>query len=242
MIKENVEPFACPVLIDIDGTLTDDRAVPQIDPRHPLGNALFAILVDELQAGGRRAEDAVRDLHAFTVEHVFWDYGDYIPHFGLDAARVWARFRAWHAEHIHAWPDGVAMVRALHRRGHPLHVISNNPLTGCLLKLEVAGLGSLTGSPWFGRIFASNLARGQKGRPEFWARALAGADLSPDRVVVVGNDRREDYEVPRTLGVGRVFLVDRATPAPARPADGLTVVPSLEQVPALLAAEERITA
>jgi FMN phosphatase YigB (HAD superfamily) len=224
----------CPVLVDIDGTLTDDRRGAQIDPRHPLGNALFRILRDELARGGRSRTAAEQALRRHTEENVFWDYPDFVEHFDLPAERVWRSFRAWHARHLKAYADGVRMVKDLRRRGHPLFIISNNPLTGCLFKLEVAGLGGLAGSSCFCRIFCSNIMRGQKGRPAYWRRAFISAGLDPATVVVVGNDRREDFEVPRELGIRHTFLVDRARARPAVPEAGLTVVGSLGEVGRLL--------
>lgn len=227
------------MLVDIDGTLTDDRRGAQIDPRHPLGNALFRILRDELARGGRSQAAAERALRRYTEENVFWDYPDFVEHFQMPAARVWRRFRAWHARHLKAYPDGARMVEDLRRRGHPLFIISNNPLTGCLFKLEVAGLGGLAGTSCFGRIFCSNIMRGQKGRPAYWRRAFISAGLDPAAVVVVGNDRREDCEVPGELGIRHTFLVDRARARPPEPRARLTVVRSLEEVGPLLARLEK---
>ena len=220
--------------MDIDGTLTDDRAVPQIDPRHPLGNALFTILADEVERTGVAREEVEARLRQLTRELVFWDYADFIQHFQLPAERVWARLRAWHAEHLHAYPDGVQLVQELHRLGYPLFIISNNPLTGCLLKLEVAGLGSLRGAPCFGRIFCSNVTRGQKGRREYWERAFISAGLTAGEVVVVGNDWKEDFLVPHELGIRHTFLVDRAGQAAWPAQAGVTVVRSLLEVPVQL--------
>lgn len=218
------------MLVDIDGTLTDDRTVPQIDPRHPLGNALFAILADEVVQTGVARDEVEARLLQFTRELVFWDYADFIQHFRLPATRVWARLAAWHAEHIHVYADGVSLVHELHRRGYPLFIISNNPLTGCLLKLQVAGLGSLSGAPSFGRIFCSNVTRGQKGRREYWERAFISAGLEPREVVVVGNDWKEDFLVPHEVGIRHTFLVDR-TGAMVRPEQaGVSVVKSLLDV------------
>ena len=220
----------CPVLVDIDGTLTDDRAQPQIDPRHLLGNALLGILGDELvRTGVKRREVEPRFLQ-FTQELIYWDYADFIQRFRLPSARVWARLQAWHARHIAVYGDGVQMVCDLFERDYPLFIISNNPLTGCLLKLEAARLGSLQGTPWFGRIFCSNLTRGQKGRSDYWERAFVSAGLDPHQVVVVGNDLKEDFQVPQGLGIRHTFLVNRQLRRRPAATAGLTVVKSLDEV------------
>lgn len=217
------------VLIDIDGTLTDDRDEPQIAPHHPLGNALFRIFLDEMGKAGRR--ETAADLAAYTEKKVYWDYPDFIAHFALDPERIWSRLRTWHAEHLKTYEDGVRMVKTLYDRGCPLFIVSNNPLSGCLLKLEVAGLGTLEGSPWFRGIMCSNLHCGQKGQQAFWRRALEESGLAPAAVSIVGNDMHDDYLVPYEAGVRSFYIVDRGgvQPPPMKD-DGLTLVRDLTEV------------
>lgn len=220
------------ICFDIDGTLTDDRGPPQIDQRFALGNALmeiFCVAVQEIHGGTR--ENVVDQLTTYAERKVYWDYPDFISHFDLPAASVWEQLRAWHRENIHAYEDGVQLVRALHNAGHQLHIISNNPYTGCLLKLEVAGLGSLDGTPWFQHIFCANQQRGQKGAVSFWQRAVERGALHPPSTCVIGNDLHDDYEVPSKLGFGAHFIVDRDRSfAGVRQDERLIIVRSLLEV------------
>ena len=219
MTKENIRILHRPpppgrilpghILFDIDGTLTGDRAEPQIAPQHVMGNALFDILMDEFAHAGGDPHQAEALFLEYAKENVFWDYPDYIQRFRLPPQRTWARLREWHLRHLKVFPDGVELVRRLHHQGRHLHIISNNPLTGCLLKLEAAGLGALDGTSWFQRVFCSNITHGQKGRVEYWERALISAGLQPADVMVVGNDPKEDGFIPFAAGVRSFVLVDR---------------------------------
>ncbi len=197
------------ILFDIDGTLTDDRDRPQIQAHFTLGNAVFEIFRDLMVAAGESRVQAERSLAQYAKQHVYWDYADFIHQFNLPPADTWNRLREWHADHIRVYADGVDLVRQLHREGYPLHIISNNPLSGCLLKLEVAGLGGLQGTPFFSRIFCSNIQRGQKSSMAYWQRALVSADIRPEQAIVIGNDLHEDFEVPAQIGIDRCFIVDR---------------------------------
>lgn len=234
MIKEDI-PFTAAqgdwnVLFDIDGTLTDDLDAPQIDGRFLLGNALFEVFRTALVEQGFTPARAAQALQEHVDHNVFWDYADFIVAFDLPPRETWDRLRAWHRAHIRVFEDGVALVRELASRGLPLHIISNNPLTGCLLKLEVAGLGSLAGSPWFERVFCSNVHRGQKGQSNYWRRALVSAGLDPETTIVVGNDVHEDGDVPASVGFAAQFIIDRNGVLP-RTASGPVIVRSLMDVP-----------
>jgi len=197
------------VLFDIDGTLTDDLDAPQIDNRYALGNALIEIFCDFLREGGMDRCAAERVLVEYAEQNIYWDYPDFIHHFGFPTEDAWQRLRSWHAKHIRVYQDGVQLVRRLHNHGYALHIVSNNPLSGCLLKLEVAGLGGLQGTPWFSRIFCSNIHRGQKGSPAFWERAIISAGITPSQAIVIGNDFAEDFKVPDGIGVRQHYIVDR---------------------------------
>ncbi len=210
-------PFSTPgpssklphVLFDIDGTLTDDAGPPQIDSRYVMGNALFEIFTDHLVKKGMDRAEASRKLHEYAEEKLFWDYDDFVNKFNLPEPGIWNDLRHWHHQHLHIYADGVALVRRLYDQGFPLHIVSNNPRLGCLLKLEAAGLGTLEGSRYFSSIFCSNHQCGQKSSLGFWKRILNASGLDPGETVIVGNNPHEDHEVPAQLNFRGSYLVDR---------------------------------
>lgn len=192
-------------VFDIDGTLT--RYV-DVDPASFLhGNFLFPILRDLMVERGTDRADAEAAILRETEANVFWDYCDLVSAFGLPAAEAWRRFRAWHARHIAPHADAVALARALRGAGKRLFVVSNNPVTGCLLKLQAAGLADDVGSDVFSRILGTNVLRGCKGAPGVWRRALDRLGVDPALVCTVGDDPVEDRDLPRRCGVGASFLL-----------------------------------
>lgn len=197
------------VLFDIDGTLTNDAASPQIDSRYVMGNALFEIFSDHLTEGGMSRQDASQALYDYAEEKVYWDYDDFVRKFQIPEPGIWEQLLRWHEENLEVYADGVQLVRRLFDLGYPLHIVSNNPRVGCLLKLKTAGLGTLRGSSYFRSIFCSNHQLGQKSSLGFWQRILATSGLVPSETVIVGNNPEEDYEVPRQLGFSASYIVDR---------------------------------
>jgi phosphoglycolate phosphatase-like HAD superfamily hydrolase len=224
------------VLVDIDNTLSAGDILAPAPPGALLfGNRLLEIISRHVAAArGLPQDEADRAMRRFIDELIWWDYPDFLAEFDLDATRVWPELVACHAAHIRPREDAVAMVHALHAAGYPLAIASNNPLTGCQLKLQAVGLGDGHASAWFPRIHGSNNLRGQKFAPAWWRRCLAHLALPPERVVIVGDHPRDDAAIPAQVGLRQAILVDRALPTATATRDGVPVVRDLRQVPALL--------
>lgn len=219
------------VLFDIDGTLTDDADIPQIDSRYVMGNALFELFTDRLVEQGMHRDKASRALHEYAEAKMYWDYDDFVRNFSIPEPEIWDALTCWHRDNLHIYEDGVHLVHRLFDQGIPLHIVSNNPRTGCLLKLEAAELGSLQGSEYFREIFCSNQQYGQKHDVRFWERVLSSSGLDPAQTVIVGNNLHEDYEVPSRLGFCGSFIVDRENVLHPQPSDpGPHIVRSLWDV------------
>lgn len=219
------------VLFDIDGTLTDDVGIPQIDSRYVMGNALFELFTDRLAEQGMPRIEASRALHAYAEEKRFWDYDDFVHKFNIPEPEIWDALTDWHRKNLHIYEDGLHLVHRLFEQGVPLHIVSNNPRIGCLLKLEAAGLGTLKKSGYFREIFCSNQQCGQKHDVRFWERILSSSGLDPAQTVIVGNNLHEDYEVPSRLGFYGSFIVDRENMLHPRPSGpGPCIVHSLREV------------
>lgn len=222
------------VLFDIDGTLINDTRTPQIDSRYVMGNALFEIFSNHLTDGGMSRLDASQLLYNYAQEKVYWDYDDFVRRFQIPEPEIWDQLILWHDENLEVYADGIQLVHRLFDLGYPLHIVSNNPRIGCLLKLKTAGLGTLQGSSYFRSIFCSNHQLGQKFSVEFWQRILTTSKLVPSQTVIVGNNPHEDYEVPRQLGFYASYIVDRDhiyDPEPSGP----FLVRDLREVELLLA-------
>ena len=224
------------IVVDIDDTLTGNQpGVAQIDSRHLNGNVLFDLLRDCLVEAGSPSPAAEARLLDHVERHPFWDYSDIIEALALPPRTTWARLVAWHDRNLQVYEDGVQMVRRLHDAGFALSISSNNPLSGCLLKLHRAGLATLESSPWFSRIYASNVLMGQKSAPHWWPRLQEALGVPPERVLVVGDNPRDDMQMPRAAGFQHFVLVDRTQPEPWRRVDGVHFVNSLDAVPAIIA-------
>ena len=226
---KKIQIKAC--FVDIDATITDDGDIRQIASEHPLSNALFGVLRDVMVRDGWTKKKAVDALTAHADDIVFWDYKDFIHEFNLPTQHTWNQIIKWHDDHLVVYEDAVSMIKRLHSMNFPLYVTSNNPILGCLLKLQRAGLGTLEGTPWFKDILGSSNLKGQKSSVDFWKRALAYTGLAPEDIVVIGDNLKDDFQVPSQAGIRHFFLVDRKWKDPFVCEDGVCFVNSLQQVP-----------
>lgn len=224
------------IVVDIDETLTGDQpGVAQLNPRHLNGNVLFDILRDCLVESGIPPETAGTRLMDHVRQHTFWDYSDLIEALALPPGTAWARLADWHDRNLRVYEDGVQMVRRLHDAGFAQSICSNNPRSGCLLKLRRAGLADLSHSPYFEHLFCSNVLMGQKSAPHWWPLLQATLAVPPERVLVVGDNPKDDMMMPRAAGFQHFVLVDRSQVEPCRIQDGVHYVGSLDAVPEIVA-------
>ena len=194
-------------VFDIDGTLTRYVGVDPASFLH--GNFLFPIVRDLMVERGADPDEAAAAILRETETNVYWDYCDLVSAFGLPAPEAYRRFRAWHAAHVAPHEDAVALARELKDAGKRLFVVSNNPFTGCLMKLQAAGLADDTGSDVFSQILGTNALRGCKGAPGVWQRAFDRLAVDPALVCTVGDNPVEDRDLPRACGAGACYLFDR---------------------------------
>jgi len=197
-------------LVDIDGTLTDYR--PGVfEPEKLLHhNFLFPIIRDMMVEKGWDYAAAGEAIGAFMNRNVYWDYPDFIAEFELSAVEAFRRMRAWHRENLFACTDGVALVKELRAAGKTLFVMSNNPYVGCVLKLQVAGLADNDfSSPYFARIFGTNVLRGCKCDLAVWRMAMAQIPADPSEICVIGDNPGDDAELPASVGIESHIILER---------------------------------
>lgn len=196
-------------LVDIDGTLTRYRDGAISNLLH--GNFLFPIIRDLMVESGWKQKKAEQDILEYSNTNIFWDYPDFIAEFKLPVCEAFQRFRQWHSENILPCEDGVALVKKLYAEDRKLFIMSNNPYNGCLFKLQVAGLADNDfQSPYFERIFGTNILLGCKFVPEVWERACARIPADKSEICVIGDNPKEDRDIPAVCGIPHCIILNRS--------------------------------
>ncbi len=217
------------ILCDIDSTVTEAMQGNKIiDFR----NVVFEMFSGHIAAKRKISAEESRFILEDMANNVlvWWDYPDLISCFGLDSELIWKEMRRLHKDILHIYPDAVEMVKYLKSIDGNLYIISNNPVTGCLLKLEAAGLAGLRGSNYFSRIFGTNITHGMKSQVPMWKRVIASLGENPENILTIGDHVKEDFEIPSKAGIKHSIIVDRASKEPISEKDGYICVNSLAMV------------
>lgn len=198
--------------IDIDGTITDNNPEKKY-PEEKLvwGNPIFGVIRDVMVEEGWSSEEAKKSIEEYADRIVWWDYPDILAEFNLPVEKTWERIYQWHYEYKIVYWDTVELIKELYKRGKNLFIVSNNPIVGCLLNLKVAGLGDITGSKYFKRILGANILRGQKYQIELWKKAVAQIGIEAKKIVNIGDNIKEDGEIPLKIGLKMCFIIRRDT-------------------------------
>jgi len=196
--------------IDIDGTITDNNPEKKY-PEEKLvwNNPVLGVIRDVMVEEGWETEEARKTIEEFANKIIWWDYPDFIAEFNLPVEKTWKRIYDWHDKYKMVYWDTVEMIKKLHKKCENLFIVSNNPITGCLLNLRVADLGNITGSKFFKRILGANILRGQKYQVELWKRAIVQVGVNGEKISVIGDSEKEDGDIPVSAGIRRSFIINR---------------------------------
>ena len=122
------------------------------------------------------------------------------------------------------FPDAEPALRRLQQRGLALGVVSNY---NALLSAHLADLGL---ADWFSVILNSADFGEQKPHPGIYHAAIEELQVSPDRVLYVGDDVDNDYFGARQAGLQAVLLNRDFAPV----AEGVREIQALTMIPDLL--------
>ena len=196
-------------LFDIDGTLTRYRT-HALDRLYQ-NNFLFPLICDFAVQKGYSRNKCEGLITEVMHQHPYWDYPDFIQHLKLPMRPVLELFRKWHRENLDVYPDTIYLIRKLQKKGITISIISNNPLLGCLLKLECCGFAdALLRTSCFRHILSTDLVHGCKNDRNVWKRAVEHLCLPENAVsIMVGDNLLEDGILPGECNIDFSYILNR---------------------------------
>ena len=211
------------LLIDIDDTITRP---------YNGGGGLFGVLQSAgEQLGGLSPDETAHRIAQVKYELKWWHWSDYIVALELNPKQFWDY--AYEVESRYLEPTGPEILGALKRlknAGILLYIASNNPSSGILHKLRLAGVAHNNGSDLFGQLLGCTELHAMKWEPIYWRKVLAHTALDADEVAVVGDNPRDDYAVPRQVGIAHSFLIDRESDRSAQNSHSLTYARDFDDI------------
>ena len=221
------------LMIDIDDTITrfkmDAEGKPVIDPNT---SSLFTILQSAgVHMAGLAPEVAAARIAKIQKEMMWWHWSDFIVALELDPKAFWDF--AYETERHYLEATGNEIRPALERlrsAGILLYITSNNPSSGILHKLRLAGVGHVNGAPLFHQILGPPEIQAMKWDQIYWKKVLAHAALRGSETAVVGDSPRDDYEMPHSVGIAGTFLINRSQDLSAQDTESLIHVQNFDQI------------
>ena len=214
------------VLIDVDETITHTRD----------DSFLYAALLDAVaSAHGIDATQADRRIRA-VCDPNNEDVEPHLAALGIEMTDYLHALVEAARPHVEAYADAVTMIRSLHETGFALYPATTNGRGACMAKLSAAGLGDVSGSPFFAELFGgAQVSPEGKSGPTFYHALLKRIDTDPRHVVMIGDNPQADLAYAKAAGIEQVILPRREQPQPwIVEEDGGIYVDSLAIVPEFL--------
>lgn len=221
------------LLIDIDDTIVQYKAP---EGRTKKGTSNTSSLMQVLQAageelGGLSAREAARRISRIQTELRWWHWSDFIVELGLNPKRFWEFAYRRERRYIKAaGPEILPALQRLQRAGLLLYITSNNPSSGILHKLRLAGIAHVTGTTLFSQLLGGTELHAMKWEPIYWKKVLAHTALDADEVAVIGDNLHDDYAIPHAVGIARSFIIDRTRDRGAENTTSLTYARNFAEI------------
>lgn len=197
------------LLIDIDDTIVRFKKDTVANNTTNLMNIVQSA-GEELR--GLSTEETAYIINKVNTETKWWHWSDFIVALELNPKQFWDYAYQKESEFLEA--TGAEILPALTRlrdAGVLLYITSNNPSSGILHKLRIAGVASNNGTTLFSQLLGATELHAMKWDPVYWQKALAHIALDANEVATVGDSLRDDYEVPQSIGIAKTFIIDRDT-------------------------------
>lgn len=213
------------LLVDIDDTVIRFRRGARTD-------SLLGVLQSAAEVlGGLTPEEARQKIHHVKNQIRWWHFSDFIVALDLNPKLFWKY--ALDKEMAYLEPAGSEMKAALERlkaHGILLYVTSNNPSSGILHKLTIAGLATIQGAPLFSQLLGATELQAMKWEPVYWKKVLAHIGFEASEVAVLGDHSRDDLEIPQSIGIPHTFLINRHSVRSQENSPTVTHVSDFDQV------------
>ena len=226
------------LLIDIDDTIVrfKDEVKDDVHPitGQPVRNT--ASLMNVMHAAavelrGFSLEEASLQIEKIKAEIRWWHWSDFIVALELNPKEFWKY--ALESERRYLEPTGPEIPAALERLRLAdilLYITSNNPSSGILHKLNVAGIATVNGSTMFSQLLGGTELHAMKWEPIYWKKVLAHIALNPEDVAVIGDNPKDDYLIPHSVGIRHSFLVDRSRDHSIENSESVTYVRDFNEI------------
>ncbi len=211
--------------IDIDDTLI--AFDPDYQGKHSTSSLLDILKLAATRLAGLSAAEAARITGQVQLEVNWWSWSDFLAPLSLEPGRFWDFAYETEKTYLKPAEPGLAdHILRLKASGMRLYITSNNPQDGIRHKLRLAGVPA----DLFDDIYGATKLRAMKWETQFWQQVVERSGISPQRLITVGDDFRDDWQIPAQIGLGKCFLVNRDGRNNGKGDDGVQLIKTFEEI------------
>ena len=211
-------------LIDVDGTITTptrktDFAVPPLE--HLLRMVMHHDSIPRAEALAK-----IRQIGDIETSCIF----NFLAPLGLPMQPYWDALQQDIKGSIIIPDDAIFFIKSLRSKNIRLFSATTNSRMATLIKLSVADLGGIDGSPYFDGFFGGDSFHDPLGKwsPEFFPSILKTGGFDPTRTLMVGDNLEQDMLPALRAGIKRVAIINRQQKEKLLRKDGVLFINSLE--------------
>ncbi len=227
------------LLIDIDDTIVRKKACDN-STVHNTTSLMDILHLAGVELSGLSEEETAYRIKKIDDETQWWHWSDFIVELGLNPKQFWDYAYIKESEYLEATgADILPSLIRLRDAGILLYITSNNPSSGILHKLRIAGVADNNGTTLFSQLLGATELHAMKWEPIYWKKALAHIAFDADEVAVVGDSLRDDYEIPHSVGIAHSFIIDRIENRKGESSDSCIFVQSFEEIADVILGENK---
>ena len=195
------------LLIDIDDTLVKFRS--EMEARKNTGSLGNVIISAAGEFCNMPQEIAQRKFTAIEKRIKWWCWSDFLQELNIPEDAFWEYAYKIESRYlIPTEPNLKQKMLALKEMGLQLFITSNNPLSGIKHKLSLAGIPRLDIDYIFEDIYGVAELQNMKWDKQYWNDVVSATQIDIKNLAVVGDNFRDDCEIPASIGIEMMFLID----------------------------------
>ncbi len=216
------------LFIDIDDTIVCHKKNKE---KFNTGSLMDILRLAGVELRGLSPEETEYRIKKVNEETQWWHWSDFIVALELTPKQFWNYAYLKESEYLEVTgPEIFSALNRLKNAGVLLYITSNNPSSGILHKLRIAGIANINGTTLFSQLLGATELHAMKWEPVYWKKALAHVALDADEVATVGDSMRDDCEIPQSIGISKSFIIDRNTNRSAESNEKCVFVQSFNEI------------
>ena len=196
------------ILMDVDGTMTTEKR-DNVFVMSPLEH-LLKLLSEIHGISGEEAIQMIEEIGNPETNCLF----NFLDTLKIPKEVYWNSLVNDVSKSIEIPDDTASFIKSVRGKGIKLFSATTNSKMMTLLKLSIAGLASIDGSPYFDGFFGGDAFNDPKGKfsDNFFPSIMKSGKFDPERTMMIGDNEQWDMTPALHVGIKNVVIINREQP------------------------------